>query len=55
MKPATALVLALAWTLGGDKSVFFQLSAGPVAGESEARALCDEIKRRRLYCEPVAL
>ncbi|MCH7930430.1 MAG: SPOR domain-containing protein [Proteobacteria bacterium] len=41
--------------MGGDKGVFFQLSAGPVAGESEARALCAEIRRRRLYCEPVAL
>ncbi len=41
--------------VGRRQGVFFQLSAGPVAGESEARALCAELKRRRLYCAPVAL
>ncbi|MFQ5786307.1 MAG: tetratricopeptide repeat protein [Alphaproteobacteria bacterium] len=38
--------------LGSDKGVFFQLRVGPFADEDAARALCNELKRRSLYCAP---
>jgi tetratricopeptide (TPR) repeat protein len=40
--------------LGNNGGVFFQLRAGPVADADAAKALCSELKRRKLYCAPTA-
>ncbi len=40
--------------LGGDKGVFFQLRIGPLASRADAARLCDQLKRRKLYCAPTA-
>ncbi len=39
--------------MGENIGVFFRLVAGPVAGETKAQALCEEFKRRLLYCAPM--
>ncbi len=38
--------------LGKDRGVFFQLGAVPVPDMTAARALCSELKRRKVYCAP---
>ena len=39
--------------LGGDKGIFFQLSAGPLATMAAAEELCDELLSRNYYCAPL--
>lgn len=38
--------------LGKKRGVFFQLGAVPVPDMTAARALCSELKRRKIYCAP---
>jgi len=39
--------------LGGDKGIFFQLSAGPLADITSAEQVCDELLSRDYYCAPL--
>lgn len=41
--------------LGQGKGTFFRVKAGPLANANAAKALCDELKRARQYCEPATL
>ena len=38
--------------LGVERGVFYRLGAVPLADETAARALCNELKQRRVYCAP---
>jgi cell division septation protein DedD len=36
--------------LGPDKGIFYRLRAGPIAGEDVARALCENLSKRKVGC-----
>jgi hypothetical protein len=36
------------------KVTFHRVYAGPLASEKAARDLCDALKRKKVYCRPVA-
>ncbi len=39
--------------LGAGKGIFFRLRAGPIAGEDVARALCQNLSKRKVDCRVV--
>ncbi|MDP6110148.1 MAG: SPOR domain-containing protein [Rhodospirillales bacterium] len=39
--------------LGADKGIFFRLRAGPIAGEDVAKALCQNLSKRKVDCRVV--
>jgi hypothetical protein len=41
--------------LGGQRGTFFRLMAGPVANQSRAQEICQELKRANQYCDTLRL